>query len=108
MNTSPVLSTVQSRYMAVDSMPDRRLLRETLRLIKNSNSALHLDLSRLPRLNAAGLGILLKLQRAAVKRGVALYLADVSESVSMFLELTRADAVFSLTDARERTLPRAA
>jgi len=108
MNIAPALTPLQSHYIALDGMPDRRFLRENLRLIKAGNTDLHIDLSRLPRLNAAGLGILLKLQRAAVKRGIELRLADVSESVSMFLELTRANDVFTLSDARERTLPQAA
>ncbi len=59
------------------------------------NSKLILDCSRLLYLDSSGLGALLSCLREAVKKGGDLRLAAVTSSVSMVLELTRTDKVFS-------------
>lgn len=57
---------------------------------------LFLDLARVERIDAAGLGILLTLRAWARSRGIQLHLMNVPERVAKVLELTRLDGVFDI------------
>jgi anti-sigma B factor antagonist len=61
-----------------------------------------LDLSRVPHMDSAGLGVILKYYVAAQKRGHKLILAGVNERVLELLKLTRVDSLIPIAATVEQ------
>ena len=64
-------------------------------------SALILDLARVTRVDAGGLGVMLALREQVESKGIRFELMNVNKRVSMVLKLTRLDSVFQITSAVE-------
>ena len=64
-------------------------------------SAVILDLARVSKVDAHGLGVLLELRGCTQANGIRLALMNVSEQLKMLLEMTRLDSVFEITSGVE-------
>lgn len=73
-------------------------------LVAQRPRALVIDLAQVGFCDSSGLNLLLKTRLAAAEEGVALHLAAVSPTVMRVLELTGAQAVFSLHPSVEAAL----
>ncbi len=80
------------------------LLKRRVHLWLKYNSNLIIDCSQLSYIDSSGLGAFLSCLREAVKGGGDLRLAAVAPSVSMVLELTRTDKVFSIFESVSQAL----
>jgi anti-sigma B factor antagonist len=60
-----------------------------------------LDLSKVPQMDSAGLGVILKYYVAAQKRGHKLILAAVNERVLELFKLTRVDSLIPIAESVE-------
>jgi anti-anti-sigma factor len=73
---------------------------ETLQSVVQSLSgtrAVILDLARVSRVDAHGLGVLLELREWTQNNGIRFELMNLSKPLSMVLEMTRLDSVFQIT-----------
>ena len=61
-----------------------------------------LDLSRVPHMDSAGLGVILKYYVAAQKRGHKLILSGVNDRVLELLKLTRVDSLIPIAATVEQ------
>jgi anti-sigma B factor antagonist len=74
-------------------------LRETV--VSEVNAvALVLDLARVSRIDAGGLGVLLKLREQTLAKGMEFRLTNVTKLVQQVLEITRLDSVFETLSER--------
>lgn len=64
-------------------------------------SAVILDLGRVSKVDAHGLGVLLELRGCTQANGIRLELMNVNEQLKMLLEITRLDSVFQITSGVE-------
>lgn len=64
-------------------------------------SVLVLDLARVSRIDAAGLGVMLELREVAQSKGIEFRIMNVTKLVQQVLEITRLNAVFELTSERD-------
>ena len=67
----------------------------------SETSAVILDLARVSRIDAHGLGVLLELREQAQTRGIRFELMNVSKFLRGVLEMTHLDAVFQITSEVE-------
>lgn len=65
-------------------------------------SAVVLDLSRVSRIDAGGLGVLLRLREQLESRGIEFRIMNVTRLIQQVLEMTKLNTVFEVT--RERDL----
>jgi anti-sigma B factor antagonist len=81
-------------------------LREVMQTLPASGSVI-LDLSRVTRVDAHGLGVMLELREQAQVTGGELKLMNVSDSLRELLRITRLDSVFHLKHRLEFLPPAA-
>lgn len=67
----------------------------------SETSAVILDLARVSRIDAHGLGVLLGLREQAQTRGIRFELMNVSKFLTGVLEMTHLDSVFQITSGVE-------
>lgn len=70
-------------------------------LSESEVSAVVLDLARVSRVDAGGLGVLLDLRQQLGSRGIEFRLMNVTKLVQQVLEITRLNSVFELTSEAE-------
>ncbi len=64
-------------------------------------SMIVLDLARVNRIDAGGLGALLELREQTIAKGIEFKLMNVTRLVKQVLEITRLDAVFEISSELE-------
>jgi anti-anti-sigma factor len=64
-------------------------------------SALVLDLARVSRIDASGLGVLLKIREQLQSKGIELRLMNVTKLVQQVFEITRLNSIFEMTSDAE-------
>lgn len=64
-------------------------------------SAVVLDLARVSRVDARGLGVLLRLREQAESKGIEFRIMNVTKLVQQVLEITKLNTVFEVTSERE-------
>ena len=77
---------------------------ESLRSIVQSLSptrAVILDLARVSRIDAHGLGVMLELRERTQAKGIRFALMNLNKQLSMVLEMTRLNSVFQVTSRVE-------
>ena len=67
----------------------------------SGTNAVILDLARVSRIDAHGLGVLLELREQAQTKGIRFELMNVSKFLRGVLEMTRLDSVFQITSGVE-------
>ena len=67
----------------------------------SETSAVILDLARVSKVDAHGLGVLLDVRACTQARGLRFELMNVSEPLQMLLEITRLDSVFEIASGVE-------
>lgn len=67
----------------------------------SETSAVILDLARVSKVDAHGLGVLLEVRGCTEANGMRFELMNVSEPLQMLLEITRLDSVFQITSGVE-------
>ena len=67
----------------------------------SQTSALILDLARVSKIDACGLGVMLELRQRTHANGIRFALMNVSKPLSTILEMTRLDSVFQITSGVE-------
>lgn len=77
-----------------------RILRKAVDAMSPSR-ALILDLSRVSKIDAHGLGVMLELRQQAQSRGLEFELMNVSKPVSRVLEVSHLDSVFQMNSGIE-------
>jgi anti-anti-sigma factor len=75
---------------------ETEILRDVVQSLSETNGVI-LDLARVSRVDAHGLGVLLALREWTEKRGIAFELMNVSMPVSRMLEIAQLDSVFEIT-----------
>jgi anti-anti-sigma factor len=79
---------------------ETEILRDAVHSVSGA-SAVILDLARVTRVDAGGLGVMLALREQAESKGIRFELMNVTKLVSRVLEITRLDSVFQITAAVE-------
>jgi anti-anti-sigma factor len=74
---------------------DTETLRSAVQLASDASDII-LDFSKITRVDAHGLGVLLQLREQTLANGVQFELINVSRSVSRVFEITRLDTVFEI------------
>ena len=64
-------------------------------------SAVVLDLARVSRIDARGLGVLLRLREQAESNGIEFRIMNVTKLVQQVLEITKLNTVFEVTSERD-------
>jgi anti-sigma B factor antagonist len=64
-------------------------------------STVVLDLARVNRIDAGGLGVLLELREQSQGKGIEFKLMNVTKLVKQVLEITRLDSVFEISSEHE-------
>jgi anti-sigma B factor antagonist len=64
-------------------------------------SVLVLDLARVSRIDAAGLGMMLELREQTQSKGIEFRIMNVTKLVQQVLEITRLNTVFEVTSERD-------
>lgn len=64
-------------------------------------SVVVLDVARVTRIDAGGLGVLLKLREQARNQGIEFRIMNVTRLVQQVLEITKLNTVFEVTSQRE-------
>lgn len=64
-------------------------------------SAVVLDLARVSRVDARGLGVLLRLREQAESKGIEFRIMNVTKLVQQVLKITKLNTVFEVTSERE-------
>ena len=67
----------------------------------SQTNAVILDLARVTRIDAHGLGVMLELRQQTLANGIRFELMNLSKPLSMVLEMTRLDSVFQITSGVE-------
>lgn len=75
-------------------------LRNAVQFLSNV-SVVVLDLSRVSRIDARGLGVLLELREQTQSKGIEFRLMNVTKLVQQVLELTRLNSVFEISSPGE-------
>ncbi|MDI3517400.1 MAG: anti-sigma factor antagonist [Thermotogota bacterium] len=65
---------------------------------RTEKSTLVIDMSNVPYVDSAGLGMLVSILRESKSAGKSLVLASMKPNVKRIFELTRLDKVFTITD----------
>ncbi|MFZ0061129.1 MAG: STAS domain-containing protein [Pyrinomonadaceae bacterium] len=76
------------------------MLEGVLQSLSGTNAVI-LDLARVSRIDAHGLGVLLELREQAQTKGLRFELMNVSKFLRGVLEMTRLDSVFQITSGVE-------
>jgi anti-anti-sigma factor len=79
---------------------ETEILRDAVHFVSGA-SAVILDLARVTRIDAGGLGVMLALREQAESKGIRFELMNVTQLVSRVLTVTRLDSVFQITAAVE-------
>lgn len=79
---------------------ETEILRRIVESLSQRNAVI-LDLARVSRIDAHGLGVMLELRQQTVAKGIRFELMNVSKPLSMVLEMTRLDSVFPITSGVE-------
>lgn len=97
MNT---LRQVHTENLELLSMPIEQGLKSPRRLskvIQPHIDVVHFDMSSVTMMNAKELGKIIRLHRTLKDQGKQMKLVNVSLRVMLFLELTKADAIFDIS-----------
>lgn len=70
-------------------------------LFQPKTSVLVIDLARVSRIDAGGLGMLLKLREHAQSKGIEFRIMNVTKLVQQVLKITRLNTVFEMTSEKE-------
>ena len=81
---------------------DTAALRNKVESLSNV-SMIVLDLARVNRIDAGGLGVLLELREKTIAKGIEFKLMNVTKLVKQVLEITRLDSVFEISSELELT-----
>lgn len=87
---------LQGRIVTGETTPLRNAV-----LSLSDASALVLDLSRVSRIDAGGLGVILELRELTQSKGIEFKLMNVTKLVQQVLELTRLNSVFEISSEAE-------
>ncbi len=94
-----------SRPVVVKRMPERMNLKQARKFLKevepfliSDRPQVVFDMSQVRQIDAAGIDILLRCMRQAMKHDGDLKLASLSPQAAVVLELTRADRLFEIYD----------
>jgi anti-sigma B factor antagonist len=79
---------------------ETEILRDAVHSVSGGGAVI-LDLARVTRVDAGGLGVMLALRERAESKGIRFELMNVTKLVSRVLEVTRLDSVFQITAAVE-------
>jgi anti-sigma B factor antagonist len=79
---------------------ETEILRNTVQSLSQTNAVI-LDLARVSKVDAHGLGMMLELRERLHKNGIRFELLNVSKPVEIILEMTRLDSVFQIRSAAE-------
>lgn len=79
---------------------ETEILRKIVQSLSQTNAVI-LDLARVSRIDAHGLGVMLELRQQTLANGIRFELMNLSKPLSMVLEMTRLDAVFQITSGVE-------
>ena len=79
---------------------ETEILRDTVQSLSDT-SAVILDLSRVSKVDAHGLGVMLELREQTQANGIRFELMNVSKRLSTVLEMTHLDSVFRITPGVE-------
>jgi anti-sigma B factor antagonist len=87
---------VQGGIVTGETTPLRNAVQSLLNV-----SAVVLDLARVSRIDAGGLGVLLELREQTQLKGIEFRLMNVTKLVQQVLELTRLNSVFEISSPAE-------
>ena len=79
---------------------ETEILRNAVQSLSQTNAVI-LDLARVSKIDAHGLGVMLELRERTHQNGVRFELMNVSKPVEIILEMTRLDSVFQITSRAE-------
>lgn len=79
---------------------ETEILRNTVHSLSQTNAVI-LDLGRVSKIDAHGLGVMLELRQRTQESGIRFELMNVSKPVYIILEMTRLDSVFEIRPATE-------
>ncbi len=79
---------------------ETEILRRTVQSLSGTNAVI-LDLARVSKIDAHGLGVMLELRERTQSNGIRFELMNVSKPVNTILEMTRLNSVFQITSREE-------
>lgn len=79
---------------------ETEILRNTVRSLSQTNAVI-LDLARVSKIDAHGLGVMLELRQRTLENGICFELMNVSKPLDIILEMTRLDSVFQIRSEAE-------
>lgn len=79
---------------------ETEILRNTVQSLSQTKAVI-LDLARVSKIDAHGLGMMLELRERLHNNGIRFELMNVSKPVEIILEMTRLDSVFQIRSAAE-------
>ena len=79
---------------------ETEILRNVMQSVSDTRAVI-LDLARVTRIDARGLGVMLELRERTQARGIRFELMNISKPLSTIFEMTHLDSVFQITSESE-------
>ena len=79
---------------------ETEILRNVMQSVSETRAVI-LDLTRVTRIDARGLGVMLELRERTQARGIRFELMNISKPLSTIFEMTHLDSVFQITSESE-------
>lgn len=79
---------------------ETEILRNVMQSVSETRAVI-LDLARVTRIDARGLGVMLELRERTQARGIRFELMNISKPLSTIFEMTHLDSVFQITSESE-------
>ena len=79
---------------------ETEILRNVMQSVSETRAVI-LDLARVSRIDARGLGVMLELRERTQARGIRFELMNISKPLSTIFEMTHLDSVFQITSESE-------
>ena len=79
---------------------ETEILRNVMQSVSETRAVI-LDLARVSRIDARGLGVMLELRERTQASGIRFELMNISKPLSSILEMTHLDSVFQITSENE-------
>ena len=79
---------------------ETEILRNVMQSVSDTRAVI-LDLARVSRIDARGLGVMLELRERTQARGIRFELMNISKPLSTIFEMTHLDSVFQITSESE-------
>jgi anti-anti-sigma factor len=79
---------------------ETKILREAVHSVSDAGAVI-LDLARVSKVDAGGLGVMLELREQAESKGIRFELMNTTKWVNRVLEVTHLDSVFQITSGVE-------